>query len=115
MVDLEKIVGNVIKESEMFSTSDLLMESVRDLAKDEIKSYMRKKIEDDPKLQQEIKEAVSLYLDAKAKEALATMKLAKAGTKLGLNIVPKPLLEQFTKEFVAMFEDEITDIMKKSL
>ena len=86
-----------------------------ELAKDEIKKQIRKRIEADPALKQEIKDAVALYIDAKAKETYATIRLAKAGAKIGLELIPKDMRGQVAKEFLQIFEDELEDLFNKTL
>ena len=116
MVDIEKLIQSVTKEgSGLLSTSDLAIEAVRDLAKDEIKNYIKSKIDADPVLKQEIKEAVEIYIEAKAKEAYAGLRLAKAGAKVGLELIPEDMRAEIAKEFVKIFEEEITDILSKTL
>lgn len=116
MPDIEKIMQSLTKEgSGLFSTSDLAVEAIRDLAKDEIKHQIRKRIEADPALKKEIKDAVALYIDAKAKETYATIRLAKAGAKVGLELIPKDMRGQVAKEFIQIFEEELEELFNKTL
>jgi hypothetical protein len=63
----------------------------------------------------EIKEALNEYLSAKIKEVNATLKLAKAGAKLGLNLIPDNLRAEVSRDIVALFEKELGVIMEKGL
>ncbi len=116
MPDIEKLIQTFTKEgTSLFSTSDLAVEAIRDLAKDEIKHQIRKRIEEDPALKKEIKDAVELYIDAKAKETYATIRLAKAGAKVGLGLIPKEMRGQIAREFLQIFEEELEEIFNKTL
>jgi len=92
---------------------DLVIEAVHDLVKDEIKNYIKQKLDEDPELKKEIKEAMNDYLTAKVSEVNATLKLAKAGAKLGLNLIPDHLRAEVTKDIASILEKEIGDIMEK--
>lgn len=100
---------------ELSITEDILIDVVRDMVKDEIKKRIYKKLESDPALKNEIKEAITLYLDAKMKEAYASAMLAKCGTKLGLDILPETLKEKFTEDLFKLFGKEINAIIEKTL
>jgi hypothetical protein len=100
---------------EELNTENLVMESLRDLVKDEIKSHLRKKIEEQPELKDELKGAIELFLEAKMRETFATLKLAKAGTKLGLTMVPDKILDDLGIEFSKVFEKELFTILEKSI
>lgn len=96
-------------------TEDILVDAVKDLVRDEIKSYIRAKLEANPDLKAEVKGAVSELMEAKAKEAFALVKLAKASAKLGLELVPPKLREQFARDLVGVFEKEIASLMAKNI
>lgn len=90
------------------------MEAMRDLVKDEIKKYVKSKLDASPALKQEIKKAVEELMEAKVKEGYALVKLAKAGMKLGLELVPPRLREEFSKDLIAMFQKEIGEMFEKT-
>ena len=117
MEDIDKLVKPLIKNiiPELSITEDLVIEVVRDIVKDEIKKRIYKKLDSDPALRNEIKEAISLYIDAKMKEAYASAMLAKCGTKLGLDILPETLKEKFTEDLFKLFGKEINAIIEKTL
>jgi hypothetical protein len=116
MAELDDTIARLVKDttSEIMPQKDLLIEAFHELVKDEIKRYIRQKIDQDPELKNEIKEAVTLYLSAKLKEIHATIKLAKAGTKLGLNLIPDQMKDEMSKELVSLFEKEITEMMDRA-
>jgi pyruvate dehydrogenase E2 component (dihydrolipoamide acetyltransferase) len=56
---IERLLTGSIKDQikDLMSTEDLVIEAFRDLVKDELKTHIRNKVEDDPELKAEIKEA----------------------------------------------------------
>lgn len=117
MEDIDKLIKPLIKNiiPELSITEDLIMETVRDIIKDEIKKRIYKKLDSDPALRNEIKEAISLYIDAKIKETYASAMLAKCGTKLGLDILPENLKEKLTEDLLKLFGKEINAILERTL
>jgi len=115
MGDLEKTLVPLVRStlSEVLQAEGLVTEAMRDLVRDEIKAYMRAKLEEDPVLKQEIKDALNLYLEARAKEMLATVRLAKAGTKMSFAMLPENLKDDIKGEIMGMFENEITEFMDR--
>lgn len=73
---------------DIIHTEDLAIEAVRDLVKDEIKKYIKEKLNANPALKKELKAAVKDLLEAKIKEAFALVKVGKCAAKLGLELVP---------------------------
>ena len=112
--NLIKTVGKGLPLEEL-NTENIVMEAVRDLVKDEIKLHLRNKVDENPELKHELKEAVELFIEAKLRESFAAIKLAKAGTKLGLTLVPEKMVGELTKEFSKVFEKELITILDKSL
>lgn len=115
MADLEETLVPLVRStlSEVLRAEGLVTEAMRDLVRDEIKAYMRAKLEEDPILKQEIKDALNLYLEARAKEFLATVRLAKAGTKMSFAMLPENLKEEVKAEIMGMFEAEIAEFMER--
>ena len=117
MTDSDNSLSRILKGtiSDIMPQKDLVIEAVHDMVRDEIKKYIRQKLDKDPELKKEIKEAINEYFTAKIKEVNATLKLAKAGAKLGLNLIPDHLREEVTKDIASIFEKEIGDILEKGL
>ncbi len=117
MSEIEKLVNSLSKGSlsEIFPGEDLVIEAVRDLAKDEIKKYMLNKLNENPEIKAEIKAALMEYMEAKAKEVHAAIRLSKAGAKLGLSLIPKDLKEELSKELVSLVENEVSEVLSKGL
>lgn len=105
---IKNVIGGVDAEN-------IVMDAAQDLVKDEIKRYIRKKLDEKPELKQEIKQAVEDYFEAKVKEYLATIKLAKTMAKLGMHVVPEHLRTELSKELTGMFEKEISQIIEKTI
>jgi len=96
------------------NVEDLLIESLRDLVKDEVKKYIRSKIDANPELKKEIKKAIEELLEAKVKESLALVKIAKCSAKLGLEMIPPHLRQEMMTSLVSTFEKEFVSIIGKS-
>ncbi len=112
----EDIIELALKQTRgLLQPEDIVVEAVRDMVKDEIKRYVRDKLEARPELKEEMKVAVSDLMEAKIKEATAMVKMAKAGAKLGLELVPPHLREEVTKDLISVFEKEINVLMEKTL
>lgn len=105
---IKNVIGGVDAEN-------IVMDAAQDLVKDEIKKYIRHKLDEKPELKQEIKQAVEDYFEAKVKEYLATIKLAKTMAKLGMHVVPEHLRAELSKELTGMFEKEISQIIDKTI
>jgi hypothetical protein len=101
--------------NETLDVEEIILESLRDMIKDEVKQHIRKALEKDPDLKKELKEAVTLYLEARAKQIYATVLLAKGATKLGLSIMPGDLKKDLSKEVLSILEKELSQIMDRTL
>lgn len=90
---IERLLTGSIQSQlqELLSTEDLVIEAFRDLVKDELKSHIRSKVEEDPELKAEIKEAVGYYFQSKARSIYAELKATRAATRLGLRLLPDDL------------------------
>ncbi|MCK5547725.1 MAG: hypothetical protein KAI64_01835 [Thermoplasmata archaeon] len=99
----------------LIQAEDLAIEAVKDLVKDEIKKYVLEKLNANPELKKELKEAVEEYLEAKVKEVFALLKVGKCAAKLGLELIPSSLKGEITKDIVSLFEKEINLVLEKTL
>jgi hypothetical protein len=115
MGDDKNIVPLIKNVTEAIDAENIFMEAARDLIKDEVKRVIRLKLEENPKLRDEIKEAISLYLEAKARQTFALVKLTKCGAKLGMELIPPALKTDISKELMSIFEKEFTSMMEKGL
>ena len=111
----DNIVEKVLRDTMgAVHTEDLFVEAVRDLVRDEVKSYIRARLDANPELKVEIREAVKDLMESKLREAYAFVKLAKAGAKLGLELVPPEMRAEVTKELARIIEKEVGAILKRS-
>ncbi|MGQ9582147.1 MAG: hypothetical protein ACUVV6_01360 [Thermoplasmatota archaeon] len=117
MPEDEKNIVPMIKSvlSELIGAEDIVLEATRELVKDEIKRVIKIKLEENPALRDEIKEAISMYLEAKGRQVFAAVKLAKCGAKLGLELLPPALKKDISKEVMSSFEKELSEIIAKGL
>lgn len=95
------------------STEDLAIEAVRDLIKDEIKRYIRQKIDENPAIKAEMKEAIRDFIDAKMREAYALIKLGKCTAELGIQMVPPDMKEKLGKDVASLIEKEMYQVFEK--
>tara|TARA_X000001036_G_scaffold105846_1_gene98975 strand:- start:383 stop:733 length:351 start_codon:yes stop_codon:yes gene_type:complete len=106
-------LGSQVKE--LMATEDIMIEAVRDLVKDEIKTYIRDKVEADQELKAELKDAISYYFNAKARSVYAELKASRAAAKLGLRVLPEDLQGEVGEALVGLFEKELGDLLEKAL
>ena len=110
------LTGNLGEQvKELMSTEDLLMETFKDLVKDELKSYIKEKVDADEDLKSELKEAVSYYFHAKARSVYAELKATRAAAKLGLRILPEELQGEVGEALIGLFEKELGNLLEKAL
>jgi len=86
---------------------DLLLESMRDLLKEEIKRHIRQKLDEDPRLKAEIRAALSELMEAKAREAYAMVRIGKYGAELGIALVPDEMRKRIERDVAALLEKEM--------
>ena len=110
------LTGNIQNQlKDLLSTEDLVIEAFRDLVKDELKSHVRQKIDADPELKEEIKEAVAYYFHSKARSIYAELKATRAATRLGLRSLPDELQGEVGDAIVTLFEKELGALLEKAL
>ena len=108
-----EFLSNMLSTSldEAFGGEDLLMEVAKDLIKDEMKKKLRSRLDEEPDLKEEFKSAVEMYYEAKVRQTLAAIKMAKASARLGLKVAPEDLRKEFQQEL----EKEMTKIIDDTL
>jgi len=114
MTDLEETLTPLVRRtiSDVLQAEGLVTEAMRELVKDEIKEYMRLKLNEDPELKKEVKDALNMYMEARARELIAAVKLTKAGAKLSFNMIPPHLREELKGELIKMFEKELNELLQ---
>ena len=99
--------------SDLLGSEDLILEALRDLVKDEVKKAIHQRLDENPALRKEVRDAIGEYLEAKTRQVYASVKLAKAGAKLGIALLPKEMKEEMSKEILQLVEKELTSIMDR--
>ena len=94
---------------------DIMVEALKDMVKDEIKRHIRSTLDKNPELRDEIKEAIQMYMEARARQIYATVKIGKGAAKLGLSLLPPELKKDLSKEVLSILEKEFGDIMDRAL
>lgn len=114
---IERLLTGSIRErvQDLMSTEDLIIESFKDIVKDELKAHIRNKIEEDPDLHAEIKEAVNYYFQQKARSVYAELKATRAATRLGLRLLPDELQGEVGEALIGLFEKELGAMLDKAL
>jgi len=100
---------------DLLRPEELVREATRDLVKDEIRRHLEKTLRDDPKLAQDLKDAVKDLLAAKATEYAALVRVGTATARLGLSALPPDVRASLTKEIVDMISKELGQIVERSL
>jgi adenosyl cobinamide kinase/adenosyl cobinamide phosphate guanylyltransferase len=105
---------NAIRQAlSSIQTEDLLVEATRDLIKDEIKKYIRAKLDDNPEIKRQMNEAVRELMDAKAREYYALARLAKNGVELGMEMMPPEMRERLSRDIASLIEKEMNRVFEK--
>jgi hypothetical protein len=114
---IERLLTGSIQNQlqELMSTEDLVIEAFRDLVKDELKAHIRAKVDEDPDLKAEIKDAVAYYFHSKARSIYAELKATRAATRLGLRLLPDELQGEVGEALVTLFEKELGALLEKAL
>jgi len=115
MAPEEDLIGSLVKGTKtMLSSETLLVEAIQDLVKDEVKRAMRAKLDANPELKEELKNAVQELLEAKVHEAYAVLKIGKCGAKLGIEMVPPKLRQEIGRELASILEKEVNRMLEQS-
>ena len=114
---IERLLTGSIRDQvqELMSTEDLVIDAFRDLVKDELKNHIRSKVDQDPELKKEIKEAVAYYFHTKARTIYAELKATRAATRLGLRLLPDDLQGEVGEAIFSLFEKELGALLEKAL
>ena len=112
---IERLLTGSIREhvSEFIQTEDLVLDSFKDLVKDELKTYIRAKIDEDEELKSEIKDAVKYYFNAKARSLYAELKASHAAAKRGMSLLPDEIRDEASGALVSLFERELGEVLER--
>ncbi len=100
---------------DLLRPEELVREATRDIVKDEIRRHLEKTLANDPKLAQDLRDAVRDLLAARATEYAALLRVGTASARLGLAALPPEVRRSVTKELVDLFSDELGQIVERSL
>ncbi|EQD25771.1 hypothetical protein B1B_19686 [mine drainage metagenome] len=89
--------------------------ATRDLVKDEIRRHLEKVLREDPKLAQDLRDAVRDLLEARAKEYAAVLRVGAAAARLGLSALPPDVRRTLTEDVVKFISQEIGNIAERTL
>jgi hypothetical protein len=101
--------------SDLLRPEELVREATRDIVKDEIRRHLEKTLQEDPKLAQDLRDAVKDLLAARATEYAALVRVGTATARLGLSALPPEVRRAMTKEIVNLISKELGQIVERSL
>lgn len=109
----DDLISQMLKNKipDIIGGEELVLEAGREMIKEELKEHIRKKLEADPALKKEIKDAIGMYFEAKVKEVYANVKLAKASAKLGIDLLPEHMRKDISREV----EKELVTVVDKMI
>ncbi|HEY1198843.1 MAG TPA: hypothetical protein VGG32_09000 [Thermoplasmata archaeon] len=101
--------------TDLLRPEELVREATRDIVKDEIRRHLEKTLQEDPKLAQDLKDAVKDLLAARATEYAALVRVGTATARLGLSALPPDVRRAMTKDIVDLISKELGQIVERSL
>ncbi|MGP8071783.1 MAG: hypothetical protein ACLPZM_01450 [Thermoplasmata archaeon] len=100
---------------DLLRPEELVREATRDIVKEEIRHHLEKILREDPKLAQDLKDAVKDLLEARAREYAAIVRVGAATARLGLSALPPDVRRALTEDIVNLLSKEIGHIVERSL
>ncbi len=100
---------------DLLRPEELVREATRDIVKDEIRRHLEKTLKDDPKLTQDLRDAVRDLLEARAMEYAALVRVGTTTARLGLSALPPEVRRAVTKDLVDLISKELGQIVERSL
>ena len=101
--------------TDLLRPEELVREATRDIVKDEIRRHLERTLSEDPKLAQDLKDAVKDLLAARATEYAALVRVGTATARLGLSALPPDVRRALTKDIVDLISKELGQIVERSL
>lgn len=112
---MEDEVSRYVKNfMQTMPSEELYFEAVRDLMKDIIKEYIRKKINEDEELKKGIVEVLEEFIEARLKEYDSMAKMAKITAKIGVLTTPKNIKDEAVSDFMNVFKKELEEIIRRT-
>ncbi len=110
--DIQKYLKEIMN---MLPSEEMYIEALRDIMKDFIKEYIRKKLNEDASLKKELASVIEGFLEAKVKEYDSMAKMAKITAKIGFLSAPESVRETATKDIIETFRKEIEEIVLRTI
>lgn len=109
--EISQYLKNIFKT---MPSEELYFEALRDIMKDLVKEYLRKKINENPELKKSIAEVLQEYMEGKLKEYDSMAKMAKITAKIGVLTTPQSIRDEAIGDFMNVFQKEIEEIIRKT-
>jgi hypothetical protein len=100
---------------DLLRPEELVQEATRDIVKEEIRHHIEKTLKEDPKLAQDLKDAVRALLEARAMEYAALVRVGTCSARLGLSALPENVRRALTKDVYDLISRELGQIVERSL
>ncbi len=100
---------------DLLRPEELVREATRDIVKDEIRRHIERKLKDDPKLAQDLREAVHQLLEARAREYAALLRVGALTARLGVSTLPEDVRRMISQQIVSLVSSELGQIAEKAL
>ncbi|MCI4355517.1 MAG: hypothetical protein L3K18_00010 [Thermoplasmata archaeon] len=100
---------------DLLRPEEIVQEATRDIVKDEIRAHLESTLKKDPKLAQDLKDAVRSLLEARALEYAALLRVGTCTARLGLAAMPPEIRQALTKDVVELIARELGQIAERSL
>lgn len=113
--DREPIEMLLKSTQDLLRPEELVREATRDIVKSEIRAHLEKTLGEDPKLAQDLKDAVRALLEARALEYAALLKVGTCTARLGIAAVPANIRAALTKDIIDLIGRELGQIVERSL
>ncbi len=100
---------------DLLRPEELVREATRDIVKDEIRRHIEKKLRDDPKLSEELRDAIRQLLEARAREYAALLRVGTLSARLGVSTLPEDVRRMISQQVVSLVSSELGQIAEKAL
>lgn len=106
----------IFEDSKKLMISDeIIVQAIQELYKDEIKERIKEKLRSNPRLENELKEAIQDYTRGKLLEAGAQGKMLKVVAELGLISLPETFRDEMVKTILKAIGPELDTLLKNTL
>lgn len=94
---------------------DVIVKAIQEIYSDQVKEIVKKKLQENPRLENELKDAIKDYVKGKLLEAAAQGKILKVVAELGLISMPDSFRDEIVKVVLKSLGPEIDTILKNAL